>query len=70
MKSRGASSSCQLSSPMKTSVIARLVNESKMISKPGTIMLLIWVISLAARAMMSPTRWRLWKVWLLPSRFR
>src|SRR6266566_8431471 len=27
-------------------------------------------MSLAARAMISPTRWRLWKVWLLPSKLR
>jgi hypothetical protein len=35
---------------------------------PGTIILLSWFVSSVARAMMSPTRWRSWNDWLLPSR--
>ena len=35
---------------------------------PGFIMPLSCRTSFATRAMMSPTRCRLWKVWLLPSK--
>src|SRR6266571_1778713 len=58
-ESSGASNSCGEMNPMKVIVITRLENESKMASKPGTTMLLNWLISLAARAMISPTRCRL-----------
>ena len=70
MKSSGAIKSAGLSSPMKRIGIARLSSEPRIRLTPGFIIALSWRTSLVARAMMSPICWRLWKVWLLPSRLR
>ena len=43
-------------------------NESMISAAPGWIIMVSWRTSLLARAIRSPTRCRLWKVWLLPSR--
>jgi hypothetical protein len=41
--------------------------ESMISDAPGLIIMVNWRTSLLARAIRSPTRWLLWKVWLLPS---
>jgi hypothetical protein len=55
---------------MKMIGMTMLISESVISATPGLSIGLSWRTSLLARAMMSPTRWRLWKVWLLPSRLR
>jgi hypothetical protein len=47
---------------------ASVKTDGMMRATPGLSMKPSWRTSLVARAMMSPTCWRLWKVWLLPSR--
>ena len=53
---------------MKVSGAMMPMIDSVISETPGFIIGLSWRTSLVARAMMSPTRWRLWKVWLLPNR--
>jgi uncharacterized protein (DUF4415 family) len=55
---------------MKTMGTTRPLSDSVISATPGFIIGLSWRTSLAARAMMSPTRWRLWNVWLLPRRLK
>ena len=53
---------------MKMNGTTSAVIESTIRSMPGDIMNPSWRTSLVARAIRSPTRCRLWNVWLLPSR--
>lgn len=53
---------------MKTMGATMPTSESVMSIRPGLNMMLSMRTSLVARAMMSPMRWWLWKVWLLPNR--
>ncbi len=68
MKSIGESSSRTSMVAMNTSGTTRLIADSVISETPGFIIGLSCLTSLAARAMRSPTRCLLWKVWLLPSR--
>ncbi len=68
MNSSGTISSSALSRPMYSSGTIRPMIISKLRLTPGTIKLPSWATSSVARAMISPTRWRSWNAWLLPSR--
>ena len=66
----GAASSRQSRKAMKMSGTMPWLIESTSRSMPGANIVFSCRTSLAPRAIRSPTRCRLWNVWLLPSRLR